>query len=392
MNTLYLAPGTSISPHAGTMTDPIRVRDAREFDDVLRRKGVHRFLLHPGAYETRGAWAFPERDFANLGANCELIGMAGSFATTIRLASDYEKSVATPTGSVPAIYVEAVIAGARVGRSDHLRIEGITFDCTCDLPVVGLHIFSSRAQLRDVRVTHLWGDWIKTLESFGILINNCQKPALNGGHVLEDCRVEHVRPGAYITGIYCGVVDTGVPIELSHLSRCWVNSPIPASGKRSHAAYAANLRTRLVGCHADGFDRWFFCDTGDVADVLIDGCTGSFSYCAVDLPGKHADNNPIRKRSNIRMVNCSFDCLQPSADHAILLNAQDLSPGSDVFPVEDVSIDGCVVRSVPTQFYTVSIKAAHARRIAIRNSQLPDGAKTTDGVFLPTGASAVRFS
>ncbi len=393
MKTLYVAPGTSIVPSAGTWSDPIRVRDAREFDDVLRRPGVHRFVLLPGTYETRGAWAFPERDFCSLGANCQLIGLAGSNATTIRLALDFESRVATPTGPVPAQTVEVFIAGSRSGRSDHLKIEGITFDCDCPLPVVGVHAFTSRAHLRDVRVVRLWGDWNKTLESFGILVNNCKSPILNGGHVIEDCRVEQVRPGTYITGLYCGVVDTGVPLETSHIVRCWVRSEIPpGTTKRSHAAFAANLRTRIVGCQSEGFARWFFCDTGDVADLVIDGCGGSFSYCAIDLPGVSSPQNLIRKRSNIRIVNSTFDCLQPSSNHAILLLAQDGSPGSDQFNIEDVSIDRCTVRTAPTDFFAVSIKSARARRISVSNSALPENVKTEEGVFPPTEPTAVEFT
>jgi len=284
-----------------------------------------------------------------------------------------------------------MIAGARVGQSDHLRVEGITLDCTCNLPVRGLHVYSSRAQIRDVRVTNIWGDWVTREEGFGILVNNSPKSVINGGHVIEECRVEQVRPGAYMNGIYCGVEDSNVPIELSHVSRCWVSSPIPASGKRSHAAYAANHRTRFVGCHAEGFDRWFFCDTNDVSDVNIDGCTGTFSYCAIDLPGFPSNRNPIRKRSNIRIVNSTFDCARPSDNHAILLLAQDTSPTSDVIQIEDILVDGCVVQSAPTQFFSVSIKTAKARRIMVRNTQLPERAKTVEGVFPPTDPTAVRF-
>ena len=318
--------------------------------------------------------------------------MNGSHDTTIQLAADFESSVATASGPVPAQYVESIIAGSRNGRSDHLRIEGITLDCQCTLPVVGLHVCSSRATIRDVCVTGLWGDWDKRLESFGILVNNSKNATVNGGHVIEDCRVTGVRPGTYITGIYCGIVDSGVPIELSHISRCWVFSGIPADKQRSHAAYAANLRTRITGCHAEGFARWFFCDTGDVADITIDGCVGTFCYCAIDLPGTSTNNNTIRRRCNIRVVHCTFECVSPSADHAILLLAQDGSPGSNAYSVEDVIVDGCTVRSVPTQFFAVSVKSARARRILVQNSSLPANAKTAEGVFQPTGADAVRFA
>ncbi|MGE4179674.1 MAG: hypothetical protein AB7J34_07590 [Limisphaerales bacterium] len=393
MKTLFVTPGTSIAPSAGTWADPIRVRNAREFDDVLRRPGPHRFVLLPGTYETRGAWAFPERDFCSLGADSQLIGLAGSEATTIRLARDFESQVATPAGPVPAQTVEVFIAGSRGGQSSHLRIEGITLDCACPLPVVGLHAFTSRASLRDVRVVRLWGDWDKRLESFGILVNNCKAGTTNGGHVIEDCRVEQIRPGTYITGIYCGVVDTGVPIETSHIVRCRVRSEIPpGTVKRSHAGFASNLNTRLAGCQAHGFARWFFCDTGDVADLVIDGCGGSFSYCAVDLPGVSTPQNRIRKRSNVRIVNSTFDCLQPSSNHAILLLAQDGSPAADQFDIEDLSVSRCTVRSVPTDFYAVSIKSARARRIEVSHSTLPDNSKTVAGVFPPTDPAAVLFA
>lgn len=401
MKTLFVAPAAAglAGAGSGTVSDPLRVADARAFDRLLQ---THRrdtlFQLLPGIYETRGAWAFADYDFCTLGDGCGLVGVEGAVATTLRLAADYETSVATPAGPQPAQKIEMLIAGSRGGTADRLRLEGLTLDARAgrhasgaSLPTVVLHVFASGTTLRDLEVLGVDGRWEGANEGFGILVNNCgERRTRPGGHVIEDCRVECL-PGSYVTGLYCGVTaqpDSPAP-ERSQVRRCTVTAPWAVSGRHAHAAFAANDATTFTDCAASGFDRFFFCDTGSVSDVTLENCRGEFGYCAVDLPGPVGPGNPIRHRQNFLVRDSTFTAVNPRSDHVVLLNAQDGSPGCATFPIHNLKFQGCTVVShnPGVTFYTVSVKAARASAVCISGCTLPSRCQL--GVWDPTPKSAV---
>ncbi len=384
---------------SGSLSDPVVVPDAHAFDALLR---THRrdttFVLLPGTYETRGAWAFADHDFCSLGDGCGLVGAAGSEQTTLRLAHSCEDRVATRRGLVPAQKFEMLIAGSRSGPARDIRIEGLTIDANggrhasgITLPTVGIHVFASNATLRDVRVVGIDGHWKGVNEGFGILVNNCGDPSVRpGGHRIEACRVECLA-GSYVTGLYCGVVqpESGPKAEPSTVSDCQVVAPWAAEGKHAHAAFAANTATTFTGCVGEGFARFFFCDTGSVDDVTLQDCRGYFGYCAIDLPGPVGPDNPIHHRRNIRVRDCTLTAAYPRADHVVLLNVQDGSEGSRAFTVANIVIEGCLVtHDTPgVAFYPVSVKAARAHGVRVVGCTLP--AQRKAGVWPPTPPGAV---
>lgn len=402
MKQLHLSADRSAQGGAGsgTSSDPLVVGNAEEFDAVLR---LHRkdtvFLLHPGTYETRGAWAFAQHDFCSIGDGCGLVGLGGSAQTTLRLAHACEHRVHTQRGPVPAQKFEMIIAGSRSGRAENIRIEGLTIDARggqhaggAALATVALHVFANRSTLKDLRVLGVAGIWEGANEGFGILVNNCGDATLKpGGHQIESCHVECLS-GAYVTGLYCGVTrpQPNTDVEPSTVHDCHVVAPWAHQGKHAHAAFAANTSTTFSACTGEGFDRFFFCDTGSIDTILLKDCRGFFGYCAIDLPGPVGPGNPILHRQNFQVRDCSFTAVHPRADHVVLLNAQDGSEGSKAFPVHNIAIQGCTVRSdnPGVAFYAVSVKAARTSGVRVTGCTLP--ANRQLGVWPPTPSASVN--
>ena len=401
MNQLHLTADRTASQGAGsgTATHPLFVGDADAFDTQLRR---HRrdttFVLHPGTFETRGAWAFAEFDFCTLGDGCGLVGLEGAGRTILRLADDYENRVATPRGLVPAQKIEMIIAGSRGGRAQRIRLEGLTLDTRGgkhasgpSLPTVAVHVFASDSVLRDLKVLEVDGHWAGANEGFGILVNNCGDASVKpGGHRIESCRVE-CRAGAYVTGLYCGVtrLRPDADVTPSTVHDCQVMAPWAIQGKHAHAALAANTSTTFTHCTGEGFDRFFFCDTGSIDDILLKDCRGFFGYCAIDLPGPVGPGNPILHRQNFQVRDCVLTAAYPHADHVVLLNAQDGSEGSKAFPVHNIAVQGCVVSSdnPGVAFYAVSVKAARTSGVRITGCTLPPHRQL--GIWPPTPPGSV---
>ncbi len=291
-----------------------------------------------------------------------------------------------------------IIAGSRSGRAERIRLEGLTLDARggqhaggTALPTVALHVFASRSTLRDLRVVGVDGQWEGANEGFGILVNNCGDAAVRpGGHRIEACRVECLS-GAYVTGLYCGVTrpEPNTHVEPSTVHDCHVVAPWAHQGKHAHAAFAANTSTTFSDCSGEGFDRFFFCDTGSIDEIALKNCRGFFGYCAIDLPGPVGPGNPILHRRNFQVRDCSFTAVHPRADHVVLLNAQDGSEGSKSFPVHNISIQGCTVTSdnPGVAFYAVSVKAARTSGVRVAGCTLPANRKL--GIWPPTPASSV---
>jgi hypothetical protein len=375
----------------GTSTSPLRIANASEFDDIFKKyRDDTRFILHPGTYYTRGAWAFDGLDYCNLGAGCELIG-AGSKVTEIRLAADFEDTV----GGQPATYIETFIAGSRSGASAYVRVEGVSFVCDCGLPSSGLHTYSTSAQIKDVAVRGIGGDWNTMIEAFGILCNKAPLSPVHGNCRIDGCEVSS-EGGNYATCIYLGITSSTGVIMGSAIVDCVVTSPEAAGApKQTHAAYSANEKTVIQGCRSSGTDRFFFCDTGPVRDVQIIGCQAEFRYCCVDAPAPSAGFD----RARIQISDCIFRTVNPTTNHSILVLLQDKSEETGGAPVYlgDVIVRDCIWTAAAVtppatlDLYAVSIKGTQTEDIKIRGCILPDGCFTTQGVYPPTPAGEVLF-
>lgn len=374
----------------GTFENPLRIGNADDFDAVLKKYRTNtRFVLRAGTYFTRGAWSFAEfHDCCNLGANCELIG-AGSAVTTIKLDPDYEDKVIT----TPAVYIETLIGGSRSDRSDRLVIEGITVDATCDgLPSSGLHTYSTGCRIEDVRVIGIRGDWNTMIEAFGILQNRSPNSPMHGGCRILGCRVD-VPAGQYATAIFCGIVSTAPlrnDITTSVIRDTIATSSQATSGKQSHAAFACNMYTLVDACTAFGFDRFFFCDTGEVSDVQIQNCTGNSRYVCFDMPTTRAD----WPRARIGISNCNMKSSAFTTDHAIFLLLQDKSQNHDLANLSRVTVRDATwtmegITGVTP--YVVSVQGLQANDIALKGCIFPAGAKREEGIYDPTPPDAVRF-
>jgi len=392
MKIIHIAQGTPCSCGAqdGSPNNPFRASttDPDSFDRIF---AAHReptaFILWPGVYQTRGAWAFDEHDYAMLGPNSSLVGVGGSSVTKIKLAEDYTNTV----NGHQALYLETIITGGpnAVG-SEAAAVTGITIDAsTARLPVIGLHVFSSGARIADVRVHGIKGVW-GGYEGFGILVND-GKGSRGGGSTVNDCSVSVAQtPDTYVTGIYLG--SLAVRGQPNSIVSCYVTAPVNQN-RRAHSAYAANENTLVTNCVGNGFERFIFSDTSNAGDLEITGCRGDFAYCAVDYPCNPSEGNPITYRRRIRVANCTFTNNHPTSDHAILLLLQDQSPDHDKVDISDVDVDGVRVSSAlpPGKFYACSIQAAKASKVWIRNSSFPPGAITMNGVYPPTPLGAVTI-
>lgn len=378
----------------GTPENPLRVMDADDFDAVLKKyRSNTRFVLQPGTYYTRGCWAFGDCDYCNLGADCELIG-SGSAVTTIKLAEDYADKV----GTSPAVYMETFIAGSRSDRSDRLVIEGILFDATCaGLPSSGLHTYSTGCRIEDVRVIGIRGDWTKMIgqqvgiEAFGILQNRSPNSPVHGGCRILGCRVD-VPAGEYATAIFCGIVSTAPlkdDITQSVMRDCIATSSQAPTGKQSHASFACNMMTLMDSCTSFGFDRFFFCDTGEVSDVQIRNCVGNCRYCCFDIPS----STGLFLRARILITGCSLKTSAPTANHCIFLLLQDKTTNHDVVQIGRVRVRDCIwtQEGLAVAPYIISVMAANATMISFKGNIFPAAAHRLEGIYDPTPPDAVTF-
>lgn len=174
-------------------------------------------------------------------------------------------------------------------ESTSLHLEGFTLELDDSLlPTVGVHLWTSRAAVRDVMVVGVFGSRTHpgpVKEGFGILINNASRETRDGGHVVEDCVVLAADRNwvgeNFCTGIYVGCVSRGGVVMMpSVVRRCLVGGDLQSP---FHAGYAANAETTFEQCHARSCVRAFFCDTGRVYEVVIDGMVALDVTWALDL-------------------------------------------------------------------------------------------------------------
>jgi len=388
MKIINIARGNPDSSQDGSALWPYRATTAVEFDRIFQEnRGPTLFLLAPGTYFTRGAWAFAEENFAIIDPNSSIIGVGGSEATRITLGVDYEGTV----NGQDATYIEALIGGNSGQASDQMGFGGFTLDLSdadAAVPVSGIHAYSSGCTIADVRVVGVTGEW-GAAEGFGLLVNEA-KGGRGGGSKIVRCRVEATdEEDTYVTGIYLGSLFTGgAPNAIEDCHASYKGTPV---GKRAHAGFAANENTTVRGCTSAGFDRFLFCDTGNVGDLDVSGCRAEYGYCAIDLPAPASANNRIEYRRRIRVSGCTFLNAFPSTDHAIGILLQDKTDGNRQVKLEDVDVYGCRFSSAltPAQFYAVSIMGLETRRVWVRQNQFPAGCQTRGGVWPPTPQAEV---
>lgn len=245
----------------------IKIQAGDDLDQALKsnREPGTEFRLSPGVHRTRGAFGFPEFDFCMLAPECTLAG-AEPNKTVISVEKPLLYVGLNFTG-----YLECFTGGARTkGESTHITMRDLTLDLTqVHLPTVGLHIWSSRPTLENIRVKEVKGyrNWpTKPNEGFGILVNNSfYEREVGGGARVEGCYTEHptledngTQFENYSTGIYVGYVRGAAPLLTSKVEGC------STSGLDYHCGFAFNDHTDLLNCETHGARRAIFGDTGHV--------------------------------------------------------------------------------------------------------------------------------
>ncbi|MBL9128516.1 MAG: hypothetical protein JNL97_12755 [Verrucomicrobiales bacterium] len=203
------------------------------------------------------------------------------------------------------------------------------------IPVVGVHVWSSQARIRNVIVSGVFGNRAHegpAKEGFGILINNGSGSRFDGGHLVEGCRVHMAfRDGEnYSTGIFVGsVLQAGVTMYYSTVRSCSVGIDTGAVG---HAAYAANAMTRILDSEAHHVVRAFFCDTGPVECVEIDGMRAHDIDWAVDMRVAIAGQH--RRHFAVRNSRFFFRPRPQGMSQAMLLADETGNPATEICAVE----------------------------------------------------------
>lgn len=251
-------------------------------DQALRnnRNPDTTFVLEEGIYTTQGGFAFESCDMCMLAPGCGIIGR-GKDRTYIKV-----HNVDTKVGNVDAKYSELLTGGARTqGSSDSLTLEGFTLDASAvKVPTVGIHLYTSRARVRDVAIVSVWGsrDWPgQVKEGFGLLINNAAEARVDGGHSVHGVEVatRGLLGENYVTAVYVGCDQRiNIPLLFSEVR----HTRAVAMGE-AHAGYGIGNNLIMVGCEAHGFTRAIFCDTTSSQDVLISEFRGMNCLWALDL-------------------------------------------------------------------------------------------------------------
>lgn len=321
------------------------------FDAALkanRRPGT-RFILGPGTYSTKGAWAFQEFDFCMLAPECSIEGDPNG-GTLLELVEPVDSYTVGNILQEPRYY-EVLTGGARkVGNSNSITVRNLTIETLNSnyWPVVGLHVWTNQATIQGICVLNCWGhkSFIgQCREGFGIIVNNPSVQTLNGnfgGHLITDCTV-YASPkyeysnDLYVTGIYLGCyTDPVATLMLSVVHNCRV---VGRSNARVHCGYGFNCRVEFVDCVGYYCDSLFFTDTGFGEYVRIKYCTGFDLIRAFELMlGKEAFWRDIE-------VKDSTFCFRNVASHnwvqAVLLRAGLDAESPSERPIEDVRFLNC---------------------------------------------------
>lgn len=340
-----------------------------EIDNVLKAyRYPCRFILQPGDYTTRGIWNFITNfDGCMLPPQSELIG-AGSQVTTLKLLNP----VTSTAGSGLYPQYAVLTGGNRISGSNVLpatrsKVTGLTIDCTYNMPIIGLQLWTTNATVEDVVVTNVWGDWNTTWEGFGILINNSGNiNKIDGGHSIKNCKV-YVKAGAYATGLYVGCVERSVPLEHSVVENCKVLCY--DIGVLPHAAYGINSQTTIKNCESYGFDYAIFNDTGNSKNTFIlDSVFRKIGYSYIALRANHSG----WYRENIITDNCLIEFDSVKSDHAAVVVCDDQSSTKDKAFIKNILLkDNVIINKTNKTFYLGSINGINFSNIGFQKNILP---------------------
>lgn len=348
---------TIVKLPAGTFLDP----------HLKAHRGGTRFELEDGTYYCGTGWAF-DKDFDHvcLGPECELIGN-GANRTIIELHAQ--------PGNIPkgARQVEGFTCGVRSfrpaeGTSNTIR--GVTFLLAEsmasdyeDLGLIGLHAWSYRVTLDDVRVIGVQGNRKTGNEGFGILVNGVGENGkrTGGGSRITNCRV-YARKG-YVCGVYVGY---DVPVLPSSVSDVIVGFTPMASEEVAHAAFGTNggvfwSELRNIG----RWERAVFCDTGGGQGTLISnsrlqaervlvefrGCSG-MAWRDIVIQDSILETTPLAGRKYAA---------------GLVLACDGPAPGATF---ENVLIRGCTMRSSGGLHYVGSVDVPGASACGIHAGNL----------------------
>lgn len=349
-----------------------------QIDDYLKNyRYPCRFILQNGKYTTRGIWNFfPNFDGCMLPPGSELIGQ-GSALTQLELSN-----TVNVVNNQNALYHTVLTAGNRTAGSkvlpaNYCRISGITIECECKLPVIGIQIWSSNVTMEDVVVKNIQGDFPSRMEGFGILVNNSgTENEFDGGHILRDCKV-YSKPNSYVTAIYVGCLKRKIPLETSVIENCKSLCYFSTGNSHSHAAFGINSNLIMNNCESCGFDNVVFNDTGDTENVQINnGMFKNVGYAFVVLRA----NDSGFHRQNIKATNCFMEFSNSKHDHVAVLICDDQSPIKNKSIMRNIIIDGAVIENkTGKNFYYGSINGKNFQHIGIKNSILP---KTNSGIVI----------
>lgn len=332
------------------MTIPIPPGTLDPFLRGYRSPGT-RFVLGPGRYETRGAWAFEDLDFCMLAPGCVLSG--DPYGGTILAMSDPFERPGSP-------YFEMLTGGARsAGTSSGLVVEHLTLVAPVR-PTVALHLWTSRSRVRQVRVTGLNGNRaLQPGEGFGILINHAHRADVDGQHCIESCSVD-LRPGAYASGIYLGLDPRpGVHLGSSVVRDCAVTVE---QGGSAHCGFGVGSRSVIEGCTVTGCERPFFADTRSGIDSVIRECRAYECSIGVEL---RVEQSAI-SRERITVADCGFVFRATAPYVAGLVLVAEGAGETGV--IQNVVMERCtLVQTGPVACYLGSASGPNVRGVALRH-------------------------
>ena len=338
-----------------------------DLTDLFRQNRCNtRFVLKAGKYTCQSLRSFQDLDWCVLGNDCELIG-AGSDATSIEMEDPSEDQVSPSQ-------IEWLTAGSRLGNSHYSTVMGLTVIIPIYYPEpkavtghVGVHIWSDRCQVGDLRILNVSGAREKSgapsSEGFGLLVNQSGVPAVVGGSEINGVRVFNAitkRDENYVCAVYVGYKTPKLRSNLR-------NVEIANTGtKPAHAALGVNGMVSASGIRASGkWNRGIYCDvTGGSCTTISD------SDFEVERVGIEFRGGADVRWENITVSGSRFRIAPRGGAYGALLVLADDSQAKNAAEFESVVASGCVVYCDPdpstaTDFYTGSLDSSKVSRCGL---------------------------